>query len=287
MGSADHAAAETAPGTQRSPARPIVEPPHFRRGEGRERKTTWLELFFDLVFVVAVEQVARRLEGPVTADAVLGFAVLAAPVWWAWVGYVYYKDRFGTDDLSDRLLTLLQMGAALALAVRAHDALEEGAAAFALAYGAFRLILTFRYVRAVMTDDEARRLAIPFAIGYGLAAPLWLASAAVPSPARFALWGAGFLVDLATPVAARRLNVEFPLNSAHLQERFGQFTLIVLGVGIVGVVEGLRDLHWAPGAGLTAALALVVAFALWWVYFETLDVAGRSTRRAVGARGST
>jgi low temperature requirement protein LtrA len=271
MASANQSPAETAPGTQRSPARPIIESPRFRSGEGAERKATWLEFFFDLVFAAAVGQVARRLAGPLTSGAALEFAVLAAPVWWAWVGYVYYKDRFGTDDLSDRLLTLAQMGAALALAARAHDALEEGAVAFSAAYAAFRLILTVRYMLAAMHDDEGHRLAMPFAIGYGLAALLWLASAAVASPARFALWGAGFLVDVATPIAARRLNVEFPLNSAHLQERFGEFTLIVLGVGITGVVEGLRDLDWAPGASLTAALALVAAFTLWWVYFEALE----------------
>ena len=117
------------------------EPPRLRTREEGERPTTWLEMFFDLVFVVAIDQVARRLHGDLSFVAVTGFIVLYGAVWWAWVGYVIYNDRFGTDDLSDRLLTLLQMGAVLVVAVRAHDAFEDGAAAFALAYGAFRLIL--------------------------------------------------------------------------------------------------------------------------------------------------
>lgn len=145
-----------------------------------------MELFFDLVFVVVVDQVSQRLEGPITATTVGGFVVLAVLVWWAWVGYVYYVDRFGTDDLRDRLTTLAQMGAATALTVS-------------------------------------------------------------------------------------RLNAKLPLNSAHLQERFGNFTLIVIGEGIVAVIDGLRDLKWSAGTAGVAALAFAVGFALWWVYFETSD----------------
>lgn len=141
MGSTNQPGAETAPGTRRSADRPLVEPPRLRTGERGERKTTWLELFFDLVFVVAVDQVARRLSHEVTGSAVLGYLVLAVPVWWAWVGSIYYVDRFGTDDLSDRLITLVQMGAALAFAVAAARGLESRSGAFAVAYGTFRVVL--------------------------------------------------------------------------------------------------------------------------------------------------
>lgn len=133
MGTTNERAAETAPGTQRSAKRPLFEPPRLRTYDKGDRETTWLELFFDLVFVVVVDQVSQRLRGPITTTTVGGFTVLAVLVWWAWVGYVYYVDRFGTDDLRDRLITLVQMGAATAIAVRAHDALGKGAASFAIA----------------------------------------------------------------------------------------------------------------------------------------------------------
>ncbi len=280
-GSTNELGDETASGTWRRPDRPLVEPPRLRTGEPGERQTTWMELFFDLVFVVAVDQVARRLAGGITGSAVLGFLVLAVPVWWAWVGYVYYVDRFGTDDLSDRLITLVQMGLALTLALRAPDALGAGAAGFALAYGAFRLVLALSYAHAARAAPEARAAASRFALGYGLAALLWLVSALLPAPARFWLWGAAFLVDVGTPLVLAGWNVRFPPNTGHLQERFGNFTLIVLGESTVGVVEGLRQQTQGPAVGI-AALALLLAFALWWVYFETSD--GAAVQAVRGGR---
>src|SRR4030081_3619657 len=117
MSIANRPAREKAPGTHRHPDLPIIEPPRLRTHEDGERPTTWLEMFFDLVFVVAIDQVARRLHGDLSTHTVVGFIVLYGAVWWAWVGYVIYNDRFGTDDLSDRLPTLLQMGAGVGCTV--------------------------------------------------------------------------------------------------------------------------------------------------------------------------
>jgi low temperature requirement protein LtrA len=272
MGTTNEPAGETAPGTQRDPVHPAFERPRLRSRDHGERRTTWLELFFDLVFVVAIDEVAQRLHGSVTTGAVGAYLVLLAPVWWAWVGYVYYTNRFGTDDLGDRLMTLAQMGAALALAAVAPDALEaKGSVAFALAYGLFRVLLVLRYAFAAWLADDGRQLARQFALGFGAAALVWLMSAAVPAPARFVLWAAGFAIDFATPFLARRQNAALPLDADHLQERFGNFTLVVLGVGTISTAESLRDHLWTPSALLAASLALLVGFAIWWIYFETLD----------------
>ena len=109
---ANKPASESAPGTHRPAERPLYEPPRIRREDEGERPTSWLEFFFDLVFVVAVDQLARRLQHGVTGQGALVYLALYAPIWWAWVGFVLYTDRFGTDDISDRFLTLLQVGAA-------------------------------------------------------------------------------------------------------------------------------------------------------------------------------
>ena len=181
MGSTNERTAETAPGTRRGADRPLVEPPRLRTGERGERKTTWMELFFDLVFVVAVDQVARRLSDGVTGGAVLGYLVLAVPVWWAWVGYVYYVDRFGTDDLSDRLTTLVQMGAALGFAVAAARGLERGSGAFALAYGVFRVVLALGYAVAAWKARAARPLAATPLCWHSLCSA-WHASLTLATP---------------------------------------------------------------------------------------------------------
>jgi low temperature requirement protein LtrA len=270
---ANRPAAIKAPGTHRSIDLPIIEPPRLRTEEEGERPTSWLELFFDLVFVVAIDQVARRLHDGPDIIAVAGFVVLYGAVWYAWVGYVIYNDRFGTDDLSDRLLTLAQMGAVTVVAVRAHDAFGEGAPAFALAYGAFRLVLALRYAIAAVYIRKVRSLAARQALGFALAASIWIVSAGVSGDARYLLWGIGFLVDIATPLLERGFHRLVPPDPAHLEERFGVFIIIVLGEGFVGLVEGMRELAWVPGAGVTVTLALLLGFSLWWVYFETLDAA--------------
>jgi low temperature requirement protein LtrA len=263
-----HSAPHGSPRTHR----PIFIPPRLRGEEAR--RTTWLELFFDLVFAVGIDQVARRLQVPqLHASTIIGFVAIYAAVWWAWVSYVIYNDRFGTDDVSDRVLTLFQMGAILVVAVRTQDAFGEGAPAFALGFGAFRLLLALRYLFAAYHVPTVRRFAVLEAAGFGFAALLLFISAWVPSPLRFYLWGISLLFDVLTPFLVHGFHVAAPPDGHHVVERFGTFMIIVLGEGFIGLVEGMRDVQWTAVAGAAATFALCVGFGIWWVYFEALDVA--------------
>jgi low temperature requirement protein LtrA len=269
---ANEPAAESAAGTHRSTQRPIIEPPKLRSEEEGERPTTWFELFFDLVFAVAVDQVARRLQAPsLDLRGVAEFAGLYAVTWWAWVGFVIYHDRFGTDDLGDRLITMLQIAATLVLAVRMHDAFETGARGFALAYGAFRLILALRYAAAAWFVPKVRRFAAAQAFGFTVAGMLWLISATISERPRLIMWGVAFGIDLATPFLVRGFHLAVPPGSTYLEERFGTFTIVVLGEGFIGLVDAMRDIEWTTSATLTVAFSLCLGFSIWWVYFESLD----------------
>ena len=268
---ANKPASESAPGTHRPPERPLFEPPRIRREDEGERPTSWLEFFFDLVFVVAIDQLARRLQHGVTGDGTLAYLALYAPIWWGWVGFVLYTDRFGTDDLSDRFMTLLQIGAALVIAAAAMHATSERAGAFAIAYGVFRLILAVRYAIAARFVREARTECTRESIGFAIAASIWIASAAVPAPWRFWMWGVGFAVDLLTPFASPRMHRIVPPDPQHIEERFGTFINISLGEGFVGLVEAMRDQAWSGALLTTAALSLLIGFSIWWGFFDTLD----------------
>jgi low temperature requirement protein LtrA len=267
-------ASESAPGTHRPEERPLYEPPRLRREDEGKRPTSWLEFFFDLVFVVAVDQLARRLQHGVTGNDVVVYLALYGPVWWAWVGFVLYTDRFGTDDISDRFFTLLQIGAALVIAAAAMHATSDRAPAFAIAYGAFRLILATRYALAAHYVREARRECTRQSIGFAVAAILWIASAAVPAPVRFWMWGVAFGIDLLTPFASRRLHDIVPPDAHHLEERFGTFINISLGEGFIGLVEAMRDQSsWSGAVLATATLSLLIGFSIWWGFFDALDQA--------------
>ena len=87
------------------------------RKEEKERRATWLELFYDLVFVAVVSQLAENLDHNISLIGLLSFIALYVPVWFAWIGATFFATRFGTDDLAHRILTLLQMMAAAAMAV--------------------------------------------------------------------------------------------------------------------------------------------------------------------------
>jgi len=252
-------------------ARRILEPPRLRIGDAGERHATWMELFFDLVFVVAVSEVAEHLSGGMTAAGVGRFLLLFGPVWWAWIGATFYADRFGTDDLGDRLFLFAQMAAGVGLAINARGAFEETSVGFALSYAAFRYILVARYVWTSWTVREARAFTLLVARGFSVGATIWAASAVVPPPARFVLWGVGLLADFVTPISAGRLQSRLAPHQRHLPERFGLFTIIVLGESIGAVVAGLEGVRWSWLGAFTALLGLALAFGFWWVYFEGLD----------------
>jgi low temperature requirement protein LtrA len=238
------------------------------------RRVTWLELFFDLVFAAAVMQVAGPLRDDYSAAGLLRFAILFVLIWWAWTGHAVFSTRFGSDDGVQRALTLLQVFGVAVMAANARDALDSrSSAGFAAAYAVLRLILVAQYGRA-RTTPRARALSTWYFTGHGVAAVLWLLSSVTPTPERYWLWGAAFAVDLGTPLTAVRHNVALPPDAAHLPERFGLFTLILLGESVVAVMHGIEQQeYWSIPAASAAFAGMGVAFFIWWWYF----VAARAT----------
>jgi low temperature requirement protein LtrA len=229
-------------------------------------------LFFDLVFVAAVAQVAAPLREDYTVHGLVRFGVLFVLIWWAWLGHSVFSTRFDTDDTLQRGLTLLQMFAVAAMAANAQHPLgSRDSAGFAAAYASMRFVLVLQYWRARRLH-EARALATRYLVGHGMAAVIWLASAFFDAPIRFILWTTAMAMDLGTPWLAVRHSVEVPPDAAHLPERFGLFTLILLGESVVAIMEGMESQeHWSVIAAGAAFFGMAVAFAFWWWYFERVS----------------
>lgn len=251
------------------------QPPQLRTGQedDDERHATWLELFFDLVFVAAIAELSHNLSEDVSLMGFLGFVALFIPVWWAWVGSTFYSTRFDCEcDLAHRLLTLLQIAFLTILAVNAHHGLRESSVGFALSYVAVRAVTIWEYIRAGYYIPVARPLTNRFALGFAIAAGIWLISAFVPTPWRFWLWAIAMIVDLGTPSQVKgELLTRFPPHTSHIPERIGLFTIIVLGESILAVVRGVAELQWGVMSALIAILGLSIAFSLWWIYFDSVD----------------
>ena len=262
-----------------------LRPPRLRIGEDSEqehRHATWLELFYDLVFVVAISQLAHNLSNDVSLSGFLGFVVLFIPVWWAWIGTTFYANRFDSDDIGHRLLTGLQMLAIAAMAVNVHHGLGESSSGFALSYAAGRAVLVVEYLWAANSIAAARPLATRYAQGFALAATLWFLSAFVPIPWRFCFWALGLIIDFATPLTATKLVVKLPPHAGHLPERFGLFTIIVLGEAVMAVVDGVAEQKWDISSAIAAIFGLGIAFSLWWIYFDNVGGAPIRAARADG-----
>lgn len=251
----------------------LWQPPrlHTNQENKEERKATWLELFYDLIFVVAIAELSHSLSKDVSVQGFIGFVALFVSVWWCWLGATFYATLFDTDDIRDRLLTLLQMMIVAALAVNVHHGLSTSSIGFALSYVAVRCILIFQFLFAGYHIKQARPLTNWYAVGFSIGVALWLVSIFVPIPWRFVLWILGLILDFSIPLGTGNLATKIPPDVSHIPERLGLFTIIVLGESIVAVVRGVADREWNISSILVALLGLSIAFSFWWLYFDSVS----------------
>jgi len=244
--------------------------PTLRSGDDQsiEKHADWLELLFDLIFVAAISQLALNLSGNYSAVTFLESLPLFFAIWWGWSGHTFYLDRFGTDDIFNRVVTMAQMVVVASLTINVRNALTITGSGFAISYAILRFILVAEYIRVGRYLPEARPLTNRYSIGFGIAALIWLISAFVPAPGRYVLWVTALLVDFLTPLTAGEIHINFPVHPTHLPERFGLFTIIVIGEAIVSVVIAISNVGLNLFIGFIGLMGLIISFTLWWGYFE-------------------
>ncbi len=254
---------------------PVLRP-ELRRKEvirsmedrSEERHASWLELFYDLAFVAAIGQLGTTLAGNFTMQSFGIAAALFVAIWWGWVGQTFYLSRFDSDDLQHRILTMVQIFIVVAMAVYIPQAMEGNLAGFVVSFVLMRATLVWQYLSTGRHLPEAKRLTETYSMGFGLAALIWLTSTFVPIQFAFVLWFVAIAVDFATPFICRQLALDIPPDYGHFPERFGLFTIIVLGEGILSAVNGLRRDQLGPEALIGGLLALAFFCTMWWIYFE-------------------
>src|SRR5688572_27698848 len=222
-----------------------VRPPVLRTKEADGgRRATWTELFFDLVFVAAVSRTSQILADDPSRVGATWFAFLFVAITWSWTNFVMYTERFDTDDVPHRLIKAAAMVAVAGVAYTVPDARAESAVEFALAYSAMRVLLISLYVRAWRHVVQVRSATAVYIVGFSVGAACWAASVFVEGEARTALWVSGLVVEVATPVVGWSRLGEAAAAAGHLEERAGQFTLIVLGEAVIRSVAGLDGVQW-------------------------------------------
>jgi low temperature requirement protein LtrA len=245
----------------------------------QEKRVAPLELFFDLVFVFALTQVTALMSNhPTWRGLGQGILVLSA-LWWAWAAYAWLTNYVAAEEDRERLLMLAVMGAFLVTALAAPEAFDEHALEFALAYAAARWLHIFIFAEA--NDDIDAGEAIRRLARTALPAPALLIIAAFLDGAPQALlWAVALAMDFAGPYVFGVRG--FRVSPGHFAERFSLIVIIALGESIVAIGTGLHGQLELETIG-AALLGLVIAFGLWWAYFDVVAiVAERHFRESEG-----
>ncbi|AIY02906.1 hypothetical protein ART_3307 [Arthrobacter sp. PAMC 25486] len=229
----------------------------------------WMELFFDLVFVAFVGQLAHGIHGDPGWAEYGTFILLFFPAWWAWANIVSVINLLpGLTSRSLGLAMLAAMAASALMAAAAPEAFGERAWAFSLANGGLRILLLVLWLvqhRAHSTEPSWR-----IWVYNGGTATLWLVAALLPLPAAVVLWALSIAVEVAMVANSNRIGADRSMagiNIEHAGERLGLFVIIVLGESVFSIVTEAAE-YWSPAAGLAASLGFVIVALLGWAFFQ-------------------
>ena len=226
-----------------------------------------LELFFDLAYVLVVLELAKVFYEDLTWHGAAVLAGLFVTIWFSWVGFTLYANRFDTDDVVFRIAKLVATGSIAGCAASASDAVGELAVPFAACYLGSLLVLLALYFRAWQHVHEASAVGV-YLLTVGLSACAVGCVAGRAQPTRYVLWGIAVLVSAAGPVLATLRSDKVPLQIEHLPERFALLVILVLGEAVGSAARGVHDASWAPTSIGVGVLAFAVAAGTWWIYFD-------------------
>jgi low temperature requirement protein LtrA len=250
----------------------------LREGE----RVTPLELFFDLVFVLALTQCTTLIVREPTWLGVAKGMIVLAVLWWSWVGYAWLTSVVDPEEGAVRIVIFLAMAALLVCALCVPGAFDSDALLFACAYGVVRTAHIALFVLASREDPALRRSVRGLAASTALGVALLLAAAFVRGAPQGALWVLAVALDAGGPYLFGADG--WKLVPGHFAERHGAIVIIALGESIVALGVGAKvDLD----AGIVAAalLGVAVAATLWWLYFDVVAIAAeRRLTRAAGGR---
>ncbi|MEU9787671.1 low temperature requirement protein A [Streptomyces phaeochromogenes] len=235
-----------------------------------------LELFFDLCFVVAIAQAGVQLVHSVAeahaAEGILNYAMVFFAIWWAWMNFTWFASAYDNDDVLYRVVTLIQIAGVLVLAAGVSQAFEDHDFLLVLlGYVIMRMALTGQWLRVARNADGAeRRMALRYAGGVLVCQVGWVGLVLLPEAGRPWLFLVMAIAEMCVPLVAER---EFSTvwHPHHISERYGLFTIIVLGETIAAATIAVKvgvDENDALGELLPIASGgLLIIFASWWIYF--------------------
>lgn len=246
-------------------------PPRLFSKKIEERKISWLELFYDLVYVIAISRITKHLAEHPDFSGILNYLYLFAMIYWGWFNGSEYHDLHGSPGIRTRFMTLWQIMSVAALCV----ALDSPAASFivrtTICFSLLQGFITYLWWSVGIYDKNHRRLSRPYVGCYLAGFILLIVSLYTPATYQASIWGAILVMNYLPPfLNQRRLkesNSDFNLSMS-MVERLGLFTIIIFGENILGVINGVGTVEeMNSGIWLCFALGILIVFALWWIFF--------------------
>ncbi len=257
-----------------------IRRPHLTTVRRDDDRVSPLELFFDLVFVLALTQcTALMAHEPTWVGLAKGVAILGV-MWWAWVGYTWLCSVVDPEEGSVRLAMFTAMAALLVVALAIPGAFGENALIFAIAYGIVRGMQVALLVIAGRDDPGLRHSATGLVVSTAIGVGLLTAASFADGTLQGALWAIALVLDVGGPLVIDSSG--WRLMPEHFAERHGLIVIIALGESIVAIGVGAEVVgSLNAGVIVAAVLGTTVAAALWWLYFDVVAlVAARRLQNA-------
>lgn len=242
----------------------------------QHRAASPLELFFDLVFVVAVSLSSQQLHH-MEAHGQLGagvgsYLMLFFAIWWAWMNFTWFGTSFAVDDWAYRVMTIVQMAGVLVLASGSTAAMEhQDFTIVTFGYVIMRLAMVGQWLRAAASVPEFRRVCLRYAAAIAVVQVAWVLRLLLPPTAGIIAFFVLVAAEVLVPIWAER-DAHTPWNAHHITERFSLFTLILLGESILAsagaIIDALNRGEHTTELIVLSAAGLVIAAGMWWVYFS-------------------
>jgi low temperature requirement protein LtrA len=254
---------------------------HSRRLSATRRegeRVTPLELFFDLVFVLAITQCTALMAHHQSWSGLVQGLLVLGVLWWAWVGYAWLTSVIDPEEGAVRLVMFGAMAAMLIVSLCVLEAFGSLALTLALAYGVFRVAHIALFALAGADDPALRRSVFGLAVSTVIAVGLLAAASLLDGFAQGALWALALFLDMGGPYIFGAEG--WKLVPGHFAERHGLIIIIALGESIVAIgvgASGALDL----GIGTVAVLGMALAAAMLWIYFDVVAlISARRLREA-------
>ncbi len=254
------------------------------RGGHEHGKVSFVELFFDLVFVFAVTQLSHSLIGHFTPLGALQTLLLMLAVWWVWIFTSWVTNWLNPEKLPVRLALLVLMLFGLILSSSLPEAFESRGLAFAGAYVAMQVGRTLFFIWAVRGHPAMVRNFQRILAWLVAAAVFWLAGAFAHGTTRLALWAVALATEYVSPSLGffvpglgRSRTKDWDVEGGHMAERCALFIIIALGESILVTGAIFSELEWTPAVVAAFVISFAGSLAMWWLYFDTSAEAGSKT----------